>query len=143
MFEPYQLRAIESFTDAALKLYEEGVFTDNQLDEFTGFGILPGNQKERLVGVTFLIIQYEFKYGKYGASFVDCHIITTNNERLILRDSSQGIHEQLKSLYATRTKANFTAPNMGVYVRKGLRYQDNAYVNAQGESLTSRTYYLT
>ncbi|MGE3429253.1 MAG: hypothetical protein AB7I44_21100 [Hyphomicrobiaceae bacterium] len=143
MFQPHQLRDITSFTDAAYKLYEQGVFIDLQYEEFTGFGILPGNQKERLVGVTFLIIQYEFKVGKYGASFVDCHLITTNNERLVLRDSSQGIHEQLKSLCATRTKANHPYPNMGVYVRKGLRYQDNAYVNAQGESLTSRTYYLT
>lgn len=143
MFTSDELRSISDFNTASYKLWECGAFTDDQLAEFTGFGILPGNQKERLVGITFLIIQFEFKVGKYDASFVDCHIVTTNNEKLILRDSSQGIHEQLKLLLAQRIRSHRHRPHQGVYVRKGLRYTDNPYVNANGESMTSRTYYLT
>lgn len=143
MLDSNELRMINTFRDAAHTLLEMGVYTDQQMDEFTGFGILPGAQKETLVGVTFLIIQFEFKVGKYETSFVDCHIITTDDRKLILRDSSLGIHEQLKDIYTSRVKSNHPFPSMGVYARKGLKFKDNSYIDSNGKPGVSRTYYLS
>lgn len=143
MLNTTQLRRIQTFTDAARQLHQHGVFNGVQYDELTGFGLLPGANKEQLLGVPFLIVQFEFKTGIHDSSYVDCHIITTNDERYILRDSSRGIHSQLRSLVRERVLSDHPHPFMGVYARKGLSYKVNAYELPDGSKGTSKTYYLT
>lgn len=137
------LKEISTFNDAVTKLWALEVLSDEQYAQLSGFGLLPGNRKSELVGVPFLIIQFEFKNGKNDSSFVECHIITTNDERHVLRDSSRGIHEQLQTLHRERVASGHLNPNYGVYVRKGLTYRDNPYKSPTGESLITRTYFLT
>lgn len=137
------LKEISTFKDAVTTLWSMQVLSDEQCDQLTGFGLLPGNRKADLVGVPFLIIQFEFKSGKNDSSFVECHIITTNDERHTLRDSSRGIHEQLQQIYRDRVASGHQNPTYGVYVRKGLTFRDNPYTAPTGEQSTTRTYYLT
>jgi hypothetical protein len=137
------LKEISTFRDAVTTLWSMQVLTDEQCDQLSGFGLLPGNRKADLVGVPFLIIQFEFKSGKNESSFVECQIITTNDERHTLRDSSRGIHEQLQTILRERIASGHPNPKYGVYVRKGLTYRDNPYTSPTGESLTTRTYFLT
>jgi hypothetical protein len=143
MLDKIDLTYIDSFHEAVSQLRSIGAFTAEQNEQLTGFGLLPGNRKQELVGVPFLIIQYEFKAGKNDSSFVECYIVTTNDERHIMRDSSRGIHEQLLELLNDRIESGHPVPNCGVYVRKGLTYRDNPYTSPSGEQLTTRTYFLT
>jgi len=137
------LKEISTFNQAVTKLWALEVLSDEQYAQLTGFGLLPGNRKQELVGVPFLIIQFEFKTGKNESSFVECPIITTNDERYILRDSSRGIHEQLRQIMQDRIASGHPKPTYGVYVRKGLTFRDNPYTSPSGEALTTRTYFLT
>ena len=137
------LKKIGTFNDAVTQLWALSALTDEQYESLSGFGLLPGNRKQELVGVPFMIIHFEFKPGKNESSFVECHIITTNDQRYIVRDSSRGIHEQLRQIYQDRVSASHPVPNCGVYVRKGLTYRDNPYESPSGERMTTRTFFLT
>lgn len=136
------LRTIHTFNDAVDLLSGMGALPIEQVNKMTGFGILPGDQKKELLGVPFIIVQFEFKAGKLDSSFVDCHIVTTKDERFILRDSSRGIHEQLKQIKLERERASCPHRDLAVYVRKGLSGQENAYEAPDGTKSMSTTYYL-
>ena len=142
MLSNNDLRQICTFNDAVSQLAGIGAIGQDQYDQMTGFGILPGERKPYLVGIPFVIVQLDFKVGKYESSFVDCHIVTTSDERMIIRDSSQGIHEQLKEIVADRTRAGHVFPHMGIYIRKGLLPRENSYELPDGSKSTSTTYYL-
>lgn len=142
MLTASELRNIHSFTDAVDLLSNYGAIQTEQVNKMTGFGILPGERKRSLVGVPFIIVEFEFKVGKLDSSFVDCHIVTTTDERYILRDSSRGIHEQLKEIKLERERAGNTNPSLAVYVRKGLSFRDNPYEAPDGTKSTSTTFYL-
>lgn len=142
MLTPAELKSMTTFDDAVERMDSFGVFTLDQYHELTGFGILPGTMKSVLVGVPFLIVQYQFRVGKYDSSFVECHIITTQNNRYFMRDSSRGIHEQLRQIHRDRVAQDHPAPEHGVYARKGLDFRDNPYETPDGVKLTSRTYYI-
>src|SRR5882757_5272196 len=73
-----QLQHIETYVDAVLFLEQENVISHDQARELHGFGLLPGKDKEKLVGVPFIIIEYEFKIGRDNSNFVECAIITTH-----------------------------------------------------------------
>lgn len=143
MLETEDFKDITTFHDAVLKLYAIDAISDTQLNELTGFGMLPGARKGELVGVPFLIVQFDFKIGKNESSFVECYVVTTNDQRYLLRDSSRGIHEQLRQIQRDRVAIGQPVPNCGYYARKGLTYKDNPYESPDGEKLTSRTYYLS
>lgn len=137
-----QLQHIDNYVDAVNLLRGEGALTDQQASELTGFGLLPGKDKELLLGVPFLIIQYEFKVGRDSSSFVECAIITTHDDKHLLRDSSKGIYVQLRNVYEERVATGNPNPDLGYPVRKGLTYQDHNYTGLTGETTKSRTYYL-
>lgn len=138
-----ELHGIETYADAVQYLLHNDVISVDQATELHGFGLLPGRDKEKLVGVPFMIIEYEFRVGRDNSNFVECAIVTTRDERHLMRDSSKGIYVQLKSLYDERLAANHPHPTLFYNVRKGLTYQDYNYIAASGESTKSRTYYLS
>jgi hypothetical protein len=142
MLSASDLRQIHNFTDAINTLYDLGAIGPEQWEKMTGFGVLPGDRKKFLVGVPFVILQFEFKVGKLDSSFVDLHVVTTTDERMIVRDSSRGIHEQLKEILNDRSRTGHPHPNLGIYVRKGLSFRENPYEAPDGTKSTSITYYL-
>jgi hypothetical protein len=143
MHADLDLKKISTFNEAISQLWSVEALTVEQYEQLSGFGLLPGNRKQELVGVPFMIIYFEFKNGKDDSSFVECHIITTNDERHIVRDSSRGIHEQLRQIYQKRVSSGHPVPNCGVYVSKGLTYRDNPYTSPSGDQTTTRTFLLT
>lgn len=142
MIEASQLRTVDSFVSGVDLLRSLDVFTDEQALELTGFGLLPGSHKERLIGVPFLILEFEFKTGHDNSSYVECAIVTTKDEKLMLRDSSKGIYAQLRSVHDERIKTSNAYPTLGYYARKGLSFQEFPYVTPTGEHVKPRTYYL-
>lgn len=137
------LRSITNFRNAVDYMRELNVLSDEQMGELSGYGLLPGNQKEQLVGVPFLIIEYSFKTGRDNSQFAECSIITTNDQRYTLRDSSKGIYAQLRALYDERFANGHPYPNLCHYVRKGLTFQDFSYTTTSGEVVKPRTYYIS
>jgi hypothetical protein len=137
------LQGIETFADAVELCKTQQLMSPEQAQELTGFGLLPGKHKELLLGVPFLIICFDFRVGHDNSSFVECPIVTTHNDKYLLRDSSKGIYVQLSMLYKERLEAGEARPFRSHYVRKGLTFQDHNYITASGESSMSRTYYLT
>lgn len=138
-----QLSSIETYIDAVLLLQNEGAISVDQARELHGFGLLPGKDKEKLVGVPFIILEYEFKIGRDNSNFVECAIVTTHNMKYLMRDSSKGIYVQLRNLFDERLAAEHPHPTLGYPVRKGLTFQDYDYVAGDGISTKSRTYYLS
>lgn len=140
---PDQLRGVIFFDDAVELLDEMGAVSESELAELTGFGVLPGVRKSELVGQPFLILEYQVRpglRGVKGAQFSELLLITTDNRKYILRDSSLGIHAQLKEVSADRA-ARDLSPNMNIYVRKGLYFDEYPY-DDKGVTRSVRTYYL-
>lgn len=138
-----RLRDIETFNNAIDLLHEVKALTDDQVTELTGFGLMPGNHKEKLVGVPFVIIEFDFRIGNENSRYVECSIITTRDSRYLLRDSSRGICAQLTDLYNERVASDHPNPNLGYYARKGLTFQEFPYTKPNGEYVKPRTYYLS
>ncbi|MGH3570859.1 MAG: hypothetical protein ACRDUW_03370 [Pseudonocardiaceae bacterium] len=140
---PADLRDIQTYADAVDILCENGALTDAQLLDLTGFGLLPGDQKATLVGVPFLIIEFTIKPGIHGNDYAEILLVTTTDYRWRMRDSSLGINKQLKEILVNRIAAGHPTPNLGIEVRKGLRYQEFEYLDTESGKVTyPRTYFL-
>lgn len=116
-FDDDALRNINSVEDAiklAGQMYGQ-VDSIEDLELGNGF-VLLGDNKDRLVGVPFLILTSEFHLGDYG-EFASMLLVTMDgsNARVIMNDGSTGICEQLKEMTKKAGRAGgFTVP-------KGLR----------------------
>jgi hypothetical protein len=140
---PTDLREIDTFADAVDILRAKGVITDKQMFDLTGFGLLPGDQKHTLLGIPFLILEFNIRPGLKGDDYADILLVTTTDQRWRLRDSSLGIKEQLKELLRDRIASGISYPNMNVHVRKGLYFREFAYHDTEsGKTTNPRTYYL-
>lgn len=140
---PHDLREIGTYADAVDLLRDKGVINDAELFSLTGFGLLPGDQKHILVGVPFLILEFQIKPGIHGDDYADILLVTTTDQRWRLRDSSLGINKQLKDLLAERIARKHPYPNMNIDVRKGLWFREFDFIDsATGEVSRPRTYYL-
>lgn len=141
---PEDLREIDTFGDAVDILRDKGVISDGELFDLTGFGLLPGDQKHTLVGVPFLILEFQIKPGIHSDDYAEILLVTTTDQRWRLRDSSLGIKNQLKEILAERIAAGYPHPNMNIHVRKGLYYREFDYHDTKtGKVSKPRTYYLS
>src|SRR5215469_10341469 len=88
-----ELGSINSWDELALAI---GVKTDvltKDISEYgTGYSVL--NNKDRLIDVPFIILDYRFNLGDQG-TFVSMNVMTKGNEKLIVNDGSTGIRDQL------------------------------------------------
>jgi hypothetical protein len=128
------LRSIGDF-DTAMRVATEAVGAPavSAADELgTGFELLGKDDKNRLVGVPFIAIQWAFQAGDYASEFVTMHVVTKDNARYIVNDGSTGIAQQLRD-YTDRT-----GRTGNMLVPKGLVRSD--YENEFGEGTT---YYLS
>ena len=140
---PADLREIVTFADAVDTLINKRVLTDAQLYDLTGFGLLPGDMKHILIGIPFLILEFNIKPGIHGDDYAEILLVTTTDQRWRMRDSSLGINKQLKEILATRIANGHPTPNMGVEVRKGLYFREFEYLDTETNKVTKpRTYYL-
>lgn len=138
-----QLAEVEVFHDAVALMHSYDAISDSQADELTGFALMPAAYKEQLVGVPFLILACSLKQGHRGTYFVELILITTNNMRAIIRDSSKGILEQVKDIMWIPDLNEYMPLKMGMWVRKGLRYEDYPFTEpTTNKTIMSRTYYL-
>lgn len=113
-----ELRGVTSFADA--KGLAEAKFgeLDNAADAMgSGFSVLNGGDKARLIGVPFVILSMDFNSGDQGP-FVSFLIVTKDNAKYVVNDGSSGIYAQLDEWFVRTAKAG------GMLVEGGLRKSD-------------------
>jgi hypothetical protein len=116
-FSDDQLRSVRTAEDAmrlAAEMYG-AVDSITDLEIGNGFTML-GDNKDRLVGVPFLVMATDLHEGDWG-QFASALLFTLDgtNARLILTDGSTGICEQIRQLRESTGKAG------GYHVPNGLR----------------------
>jgi hypothetical protein len=118
-FSDDKLRAMDNFEDVLAAFAAEGIQLLDASDWVgAGSDLI---DKERLLGVPFLLIQWKFLQSQdyEGSSFVVCHILTRHNERLMFMDGSKGgIRDDL--IEASKNTNQFHA----MIVKNGLRKSD-------------------
>jgi hypothetical protein len=107
------LRGIGSYEDA-LALAEEinGNVIDIAEELGSGFALL--DDKNKLVGEEFVLIQWRFSSGDYGM-FVSAGLVTKTGKKYIINDGSSGIRDML--LEFSQSTKRFG----GMKVPRGLR----------------------
>ena len=137
---PNQLMDIETFTDAIDILVDMKAFAPN---EASPFPLMPAEYKEQLVGIPFIIIEAQLQPGIEGSEYYEISLVTYNNIRVTIRDSSRGIFNQLSRMIKARAEKGRPHPQCGFYVRKGLRFTEAPFTDpVTGITTESRTYHL-
>jgi hypothetical protein len=142
VFGDEALAGMVSFDDAIAAFKSAGVSLENASDYGTGFALC--ENKNVLVGVDFLIIQWRFNEGDFGddSEYVAAEIITKHKEKLVLIDGSTGIYRQLKLVTGQRIARGNDHPNAGLLVEGGLRRSDYDK-EVDGKQISATTYYLS
>ncbi len=128
--ETYQAPYVPvSFEDALRHFEAEGIV------EFAGS---PYNvvDKESLIGVPFLIVDYRFnEEGSYGR-FVSVLAVTETDDRVVINDGSTGVMQQIDMLAQTYPDRK------GILCKGGLRRSDYTYTDTDGKEKPASTYYI-
>ena len=127
LYSEDEIKGLTSFGDAVALANEKGGITDGK-DLGIGLEVV---EKEQLVGVEMILLEWRFNSGDFGP-FVSVTAMTKDNRKLVFNDGSTGIFSQLEEIADTGKTGN-------IYLRKGLR--KSTYDNPQGEG-KSTTYYL-
>ena len=136
-----QLREITSFSDALAAAQEEGEEIALASQEI-GSGFVVLDDKDFLLKVPFLMLEWRFNAGKYEndmgekTDFVSITLVTKNNDKYILNDGSTGIARQLRE-YSDRSG------KFGMLMaEQGLRVSRDYTVVVNGREITGTTYYI-
>lgn len=123
-----------TYADVARALDASGEVVSAQ--EFgSGFSVLDTKEKGRLVGVPFIILDWQFNEGDNG-QFVSLRVITQANEKLVINDGSTGIYRQLMEIADT-------GEERAVFCKRGLRVSNYDYTDPKTqEKKPASTYYL-
>lgn len=112
-FNDDQLREIASYEDAmklAASAYGQ-LEKVSDLELGNGFKLLPGKDKSRLVGLSFVILHFQFNEGEFSDEFVSVTLVTQNGDRLIMNDGGTGICAQLKEISKTGRYGGIAVPH--------------------------------
>ena len=143
--EDDDLRAVTSMDDALRLVSEAGAEIEDYSQAYgTGFAVLPTDEKNRLIKVPFVILEWRFSEGDNG-EFVSALIVTDKGEKLVLNDGSTGIRDQLRKVTENRISrgAADDVAHRGLSVPGGLRVSEYDYTDeSTGKTSKARTYYL-
>lgn len=133
------LCSVVHFTDAIELLETTKLIDEERAKEMHGFALRSAGYKESLIGIPFMIVEAEILPGKDHSQYAQLIIIDVEDRKSTIRDSSRGIFEQVSTLVEqTRTPILH-----GIYVRKGLRYEEYPFNHpGTGQTTITRTYYL-
>lgn len=128
-----ELRGISSFAEAQRLATEKfGTIDDASTEIGSGFTVVNNKEKDRLLGVAFVILSMDFNIGDMGG-FVSFVAVTEDNRKVIVNDGSSGIYAQLEEWNLRTNKGG------GLFVKGGLRKSEYPNPNGEGQSTT---YYL-
>jgi hypothetical protein len=135
----------ESSTEVELKLPAGNELRDMSFDEIAALfegqtvdaldvietdaigEILNGDDKSRLLGQPFFILDFRFNIGDQG-DFVSMRVVTKNGDKYVVNDGSTGLYAQLKTVAEKGV-------TRGIACRHGLRKSDYLYCPECRETL--------
>lgn len=128
------LASLKSIADVRSMFESAGMPIRVVSDYGTGFTIL--EDKDKLCGVPFLIVDARFSLGDFG-QFVSLTVMTNQEEKWIVNDGSTGICDQVEALVKQ------VGTVQGMLVTHGLRRSDYDYTEPKtGNKVPATTYYL-
>lgn len=143
IFSSEELLKADSW-DAILALVAEKTHAANAHDELgDGYDLL--KDKNRLVGVPVLFVQWDIRVGDYEnngvkSEYVSAHVAvqtTRGLQRYIVNDGSTGMSQQLVDY------SNRTGQFGGLYAPRGLRKSEYEYTDpATGKVTPAETFYI-
>lgn len=135
VYDVTELRGISSFEEALALVQEKMGDTVNAEKELgTGFRVLNGPDKDRLLGVTFIILSMDFNNGDQG-DFVSFLCVTEEGNKYIVNDGSTGIFKTLDEYRLRGGKPG------ALLVNGGLRKSEYEK-EVEGKMTKAVTYYL-
>lgn len=140
-----QLADIHSWDDLGRLINANNVTLESLADY--GSGVIVASDKDKLLGVPFVIVSYAFHEGDMGP-FVSATIVTKNPvvidgsdaSKLVVNDGSTGILSQLLAIEAKRVERGVDLNP--IYCRGGLRKSVYDYTDEKGKVSKATTYYL-
>lgn len=129
------LANIQSFEDAIALLHESGVAVSDITEYGDGFEVL--KDKERLINVPFVLLDYKFSKSEQNESgeFAIFRVVTQAGEKFLVTDGSTGIAHQIQDLRRRQVPG-------GVLCKKGLSVSEYDYVDEKGKKTPAKTFYL-
>lgn len=127
-FDPDDLRSIASFQDAVRLIETEmgGTLIDASQEIGDGFTML--DDKDKLINVPFVALQWRFTPGDFGKQYVIMRVVTESGDKYVITDGGTGLAQQMAS-FTERTKRTG-----GLLVKRGLRKSE--YDNEFGHGVT-------
>lgn len=114
--------------DQIAALFEGRTVDVTEVIESDAIGeILNGDEKSRLLGQPFFILDYRFNEGDQG-EFVSMRVVTRSGDKYVVNDGSTGIFAQMKGV----AEKGVTS---GIACRHGLRKSDYKYCPECRETL--------
>lgn len=140
-----QLADIQSWDDLGALINANNVLLESLSDY--GSGVIVVSDKDKLLGVPFVIVSYAFHEGDMGP-FVSATIVTKNLIsiegdnvcKIVINDGSTGILAQLLVIESKRIERG--ADMNPIYCRGGLRKSVYDYTDEKGKTSKASTYYL-
>lgn len=148
-FTDAELGALTDFESVGELLKSRGVPFESFEQYGTGFRVL--DDKSKLIGVPFIILESRFSKGDKG-EFCSLVIVTKGTKltvggvetaKLIINDGSTGIRLQMHEVIETRKEKGID-PDLPLWVGGGLRVSRYDYTDEKtGEVSKAETYYLS
>lgn len=139
VFNDDALANITDFDSAMSALIDSGSVVEQITDYGNGFSVV--EDKRRLCGVPFLILEWKFNDSDMSdLPFASATIVTQSGEKLILNDGGSGIRDQLMRVAAKRGPG---AALTGLLVPKGLAESNYMYTDESGKERPATTFYLS
>lgn len=129
-----ELASLNSIDDYLELTRDKGVVLDDAT-KVMGDGFVFVEDKNRLVGVPFVVVKFDFGVDKNDNRYALVWLITEGNDKFRIYDASTGILKQLTE-YAEKT-TKYT----GLLCKSGLTRSDYE-VEVNGKKQTAVTYYL-
>lgn len=116
--------AITDFASALGLLKALNIEVEKASEYGTGFAV--EKNKDKLIGVDFVILSWRFAVGDYvdttgdNGEFVAAEIVTRHDEKLVIVDGGTGIYKQLRMVTSQRIEKGHAHPQAGLFVDGGL-----------------------
>jgi len=131
------LELMNSYADALGYAASNNIAAVDISDYGTGVELLDKAGKNRLVGVEFIILDWQWRTGDFAEDYVSLTVMTRDGSKYVINDGSTGIREDVR-----RLERKLGGAKAVVKVTKGLSRGDYTYVAADGTESPATTYRL-
>ena len=142
--ERYDYKQFESAEQYLEFIGATGVATLDGSDEF-GDGFTLVKDKDSLVGIPLLIVEFQFNVGDYGDFVAVRAFRMDNNEKIVLIDGSTGIRDQVARWVEHVTGAKYETGRtyiQPIRLKRGLVRSEYDYTDGKGKTSKAVTHYF-